>query len=159
MSSTSESYILVGLSQPRKILLKNLENLIISEGVGELVDGNLHYVYMNYKKERVSKSDNDGILTSLVFNDLDGRAIDDLVAFDEKFEEDFSDVVDEQLIDDILYFASEDEDEDEFGIAFNTRYSIEETQKLIDYISRFLVNLVGDNIKDDIKIFPVVKSF
>lgn len=157
MSSTSESYILVGLSQPRKILLKNLENLIISEGVGELVDGNLHYVYMNYKKERVSKSDNDGILTSLVFNDLDARAIDDLVAFDEKFEEDFSDVVDEELIDDILYFASEDEDE--FGIAFNTRYSIEETQKLIDYISRFLVNLVGDNIKDDIKIFPVVKSF
>jgi len=157
MSSTSESYILVGLSQPRKILLKNLENLIISEGVGELVDGNLHYVYINYKKERVSKSDNDGILTSLVFNDLDARAIDDLVAFDEKFEEDFSDVVDEELIDDILYFASEDEDE--FGIAFNTRYSIEETQKLIDYISRFLVNLVGDNIKDDIKIFPVVKSF
>lgn len=157
MSSTSESYILVGLSQPRKILLKNLENLIISEGVGELVDGNLHYVYMNYKKERVSKSDNDGILTSLVFNDLDARAIDDLVAFDEKFEEDFSDVVDEELIDDILYFASEDEDE--FGIAFNTRYSIEETQKLIDYISRFLVNLVGDNIEGDIKIFPVVKSY
>lgn len=157
MSSTSESYILVGLSQPRKILLKNLENLIISEGVGELVDGNLHYVYTNYKKERVSKADNDGILTSLVFNDLDARVIDDLVAFDEQFEEDFSDVVDEQLIDDILYFASEDEDE--FGIAFNTRYSGEKTQKLIDYISRFLVNLVGDNIKDDIKIFPVVKSF
>lgn len=157
MSSTSESYILVGLSQPRKILLKNLENLIISEDVGELVDGNLHYVYMNYKKERVSKPDNDGILTSLVFNDLDARVIDDLVAFDEKFEEDFSDLVDEQLIDDILYFASEDEDE--FGIAFNTRYSIEKTQKLIDYISRFLVNLVGDNIEGDIKIFPVVKSY
>jgi hypothetical protein len=157
MSSTSETYILVGLSQPRDILLKNLESLIVTEGDGELVDGNLRYIYINDEKEKFYKPDNDGILTSLVFNNLYALAMKHLVKFDAQFKKDFNDLVDNNEINNFLYFASEDEDE--FGIAFNTRYSVEKTQKLIDYISRFLIHLIGDNIKDDIKIFPVVKSY